>query len=188
MILASRSVQGGSSRQTAWRLLASGALGWGLVPLLACSPVLEPQAPNAIEVPPVVLETVQFTGYRGDAQEFEVRAERADVHAEKQTAELHAVDIQFRESERGPLRVRADRAELNLASDDFVLHENVRGELGDGERFTTSEVRYVEATQSLHTDRAVRIERGRFSFQGKGMDIDVPTRRLSVVELTGETR
>jgi LPS export ABC transporter protein LptC len=188
MILASRSVQErcSSTRQKVWQV---GTLGWWLVALLACGPPIEPPArPSLDAIPPVVLETVHFSGYRGDAPEFEVLAERADVRAEKQTAELHKVDIQFRESERGPLRVQADRAELNLASDDFVLHENVRGELGDGERFTTSEVRYEDATQTLHTNRAVRIERGRFSFQGKGMEIDVPTRRMSVVEPTGETR
>jgi len=180
MILASRRVQG--LRSFVLRSVF-------LLPVLACGPALEPPARSALDaLPPLVLETVHFSGYEGGTQDFEVKAQRANLRTDEQVAELSGVDIQFHDSDRGPLRVQADRAELNLASDDFVLHENVRGELGDGERFTTSEVRYQDSNRRLFTDQPVRVERGRFAFRGRGMVIDVPTRRLTVEEPMGETR
>ena len=200
MILASRSMpelcsfacpedRAGRRGQRIWKRLQTAV---SLASLLAagCSPGIEssPGARGLDELPPIVLDSLNFSGYRGSTQDVQVRARQAHLRPQEQVAELRDVDIEFRDSERGPMHVTADRADFNLATQAFVLHENVNGEVGDGERFATSEVSYDEKLRRLHTDRPVQIEHGRISFKGKGMVIDVASGRLTLNELTGATK
>ena len=177
-------------RRASWHRLATVASLLWLLPA-GCGPTGEPEraATNALdELPPLVLEVVNFAGYSGATQDLEVRARRANVHPDQQVAELRDVDIRFRDSERGPLHVTAARAQFNLTTQAFVLHEDVNGELGDGERFATSEVHYDDKKRRLATDRPVQIEHGRISFKGKGMVIDVASGRMTLSEPTGATK
>lgn len=103
----------------------------------------------------------------------------------KQIAELTGVEVRVTSSDRGELKVFADRAELNLQTDDFVLYENVRGEIGDGQRFEGSEVHYERDARRLYSERPVRIERGNFTMEGAGMELDMNERRLRVIEPRG---
>jgi LPS export ABC transporter protein LptC len=135
--------------------------------------------------PPVILESVRFSGYKGGDQDLQVQAQKAQVRTETQIAELIGVEVRVTSPDRGQMKVQADRAELNLMTDDFVLYENVRGEMGNGERFEGSEVHYNEATRRLFSDRPVRIERGNFTLEGEGMELDMNERRLRVIEPRG---
>lgn len=164
------------------------SLAW-LLPI-GCSPTLDAPYVSAVadDLSPIVLDGLNFSGYRGATEDLEVRARQAELDPDQQVAALREVEIQFRDSERGPMHVTSDRADFNLATQAFVLHENVHGEIGDGERFATSEVRYDEKLRRLTTDRPVQIEHGRISFKGNGMVIDVATGRLTLNELSGVTR
>ncbi len=162
-----------------------------LLPAIGCGPPVESRPRAGVDLdglPPLVLDGVIFSGYRSATKDLEVRARRARVQPDQQVAVLREVDILFRDSERGPMHVTADDADFNLATQAFVLHENVKGEVGDGERFSTSEVRYDEKLRRLHTDRPVQIDHGRISFKGKGMVIDVASGRLTLNELSGATK
>jgi LPS export ABC transporter protein LptC len=177
-----------SRGQGIWKRLQTGAF---LACLLAagCGTRTDPPPPNAFEeLPPIVLDSLHFSGYRGATQDIEVRARQADLRPDQQVAELRGVDIRFRNSERGPMHVTADRGDFNLATQAFVLHENVKGEVGDDQRFATSEVRYDEKKRRLHTSRPVQIENGRISFQGKGMVVDVESGLLTLNDPSGATK
>ncbi len=153
--------------------------------LSGCGPVSEyvpKRSDEGFRAPPVELASVRFEGYRGSGREFEVRASSASVRTVERIAVLEDVEIEFQDTGRGSLEVRADRAELDLERDDFILHENVRGSTGSGEEFVTSEVRYDPTSRKLVTDEAVSVERGNWTLKGQGMEIDVPGRRLRVLE------
>jgi len=150
-----------------------------------CGPVsdLVPNAaPGSFTPPPVTLESVRFEGYRGAGRDFQVWASNAKIRTIERLATLKDVRIEFEDTGRGTLEVSADRAELDLQRDDFVLHENVHGSTGSGERFVTSEVRYDPDSRLLVTDEDVSVERGNWTLNGRGMEIDVPGRRLRVLE------
>jgi LPS export ABC transporter protein LptC len=200
MILASRSMpelcsfapagRKAKRGQAIWKRLETAvSLAW-LLSAAGCSPVVEaPRAASALDgIPPIVLDGVTFSGYRSTTKDLEVRARQARLRPDQQVAELREVDIKFSDSERGPTHVTADRGDFNLATQAFVLHENVNGEVANGERFATSEVRYDEKLRRLHTDRPVQIEHGRISFKGRGMVIDVASGRLTLNEPSGATK
>lgn len=184
---ARRNGRDGSRGQGFWTSLQTAVF---LASLLACSPGFEPTpaASGLDQIPPIVLDSLHFSGYRGTSQDLEVRAQRAEMRPDQQVAELRNVEIQFRDSERGPVHVTADRGDFNLTTQAFVLHENVKGEIGDGERFATSEVRYDDMKRRLFTSQPVEIEHGRIAFRGQGMVIDVASGRLTLNELSGATR
>lgn len=135
--------------------------------------------------PPVSLTGVVFEGYRMGERDVEVRAAAAEIDNAERTARLRAVEIRFKDELRGDVEVRADRALLELDSDDFVLRGNVRGTTREGERFETAEVYYEQAGHRLWTDEPVRIFRGGLVLDGKGMEMDVSARRIT---LTGGVR
>ena len=166
-------------------LLGLSGLGLIVSVVSACGPIAEftpSPAPGTFQPPPVTLQSIRFEGYRGTGREFEVRAERANVRALDRIAMLEEVEIVFLDTGRGSLEVTADRAELDLAKDDFVLQQNVRGQTGSGVQFVTSEVRYDPEARLLRTQEDVSVERGNWTLKGKGMEIDVPGRRLRVLE------
>ena len=86
---------------------------------------------------------------------------------------------------RGEVRIKAERAEFHLDSDDFVLHDRVEGSTAEGERFTTAHVRYEQAAQRLWTDQPVRLYRDNLLVEGAGMEIDLETRKI---RLTGSVQ
>lgn len=148
----------------------------------ACGPVVETRwSGDAPAISPVVLETLSFEGYTGPERQFEVRAMRADVRVQDRLAALEQVEIQFRPTARGPLAVVAERGELNLDREDFVLSGIVTGTMGEGERFATSEVRYSAERDMLLSDQRVRVQRGGLDLEGVGMELDVSARKLRLL-------
>ena len=133
----------------------------GSLLLLACQPpgdLLDyangPHAPT-----PAQLRGVLFEGYAAGAREVEVRAARANLHPAERVVHLERVQIRFQDERRGQIHIDAERAELRLDSDDFMLHGRVEGSTTEGERFSTAEVRYEQASGRLWTDQPVRLYR-----------------------------
>jgi LPS export ABC transporter protein LptC len=159
------------------RVLLAGLIG----PLLACGAeigVLDIRVPPSL--PPALLEDVVFEGWAGDEREVEVRARRARVDMAERVVHLEGVRIEFRDAERGPVEIRAQRGTLDLEADDFVLEGRVEGRIGADERFETSELRYDAARERVWTDQPVRVTRPSLRLEGDGLEIDVPARRLTI--------
>jgi LPS export ABC transporter protein LptC len=153
-----------------------------LLTVAACGPVVETSwGGDAPRVPAVVLEDLSFEGYTGPQRQFEVKAVRADVRVQERLAVLEQVEIQFRPTARGPLAVVAERGELNLDREDFVLSGVVNGTMGEGERFSTSEVWYSAERDMLLSDQRVRVRRGGLDLEGVGMELDVSARKLRLL-------
>ena len=153
---------------------------------LATGPADERAAdPETRDLPETRLRGVLFEGFRVGQTEFEVRATHADIDWSARRANLRAVEIQFLSKDRGTIQVRSDTGSVDLESEDFELTGNVHGITSRGERFVTDEVRYRQATNSLHGSGDVRLEREGLVFVGRGMDIDLETRE---VRFTGKVR
>lgn len=136
---------------------------------------------SGIEAPPAVLYGVDLDGYRAANHEVEVRAETAEVDSTTGSARLWKVRIRFEDAERGPVEVNAERAEVELGSDDFVLLGAVEGSVGRRERFYTQDLRYEREGERLWTDRPARLEGAQTVVRGQGLELDLKTRRLRLL-------
>jgi len=160
---------------------AAAALG---ILLAGCTPVssldtgaVEPETAASV---PAVLERVVFEGYAQGEREVEVLAASAQVDPSTRIARLTDVKISFEDPRRGAIVVHAEGAHLDLASDDFVLVGSVDGSTASGERFVGEEIRYDAKTETLRSDRPVRVYRENMMLTGDGMVIDVETRRITI--------
>ena len=148
--------------------------------LSGCGGELQPLAKPSLELPPVLMETVRFEGFAGAHRDVEVRATRARIDTSQRVAHLEGVRIEFRDPEHGPVSIRAQEGSLDLAADDFVLHGRVEGQLGAGEQFRTSEVRYDAEAGRVWTDQPVLVLRQNLRLEGDGLEIDLGDRKLTI--------
>jgi LPS export ABC transporter protein LptC len=133
---------------------------------------------SATVAPVTVLEGVIVEGYAHGTSDFRVSAERASLDPEGREARLTDVVIAFADRTSGDVSVRANEARFLIDEEDFELRGDVRGSTAAGETFETQELRYDDAARSLRTDAPVRLRRSDFSFEGRGMELDVESRRL----------
>ncbi len=164
-------------------LASRSAICGGLWLLLGCGPA--PELGGLSEYTPrpapARLSGVIFEGYSAGSRELEVRAAHAEVDSVERVVRLERVRIGFQDPRRGYVQIQADRAELFLDSDDFILRDHVEGSTAEGERFTTGQVRYEQAAQRLWTEEPVRLYRDDLVVEGEGMEIDLSTRRIRLI-------
>ena len=158
------------------RWMLSAAL---LVVACAPGPPAGP-APAASGPPPILMETVRLDGYRAGRLELQVRAARASIDADRRRAQLERVRIEFEDSASGPIEVHAERGWIELDGNDFVLSGRVEGQVGEGQRFRTADVRYRDDPPRLWTDQPVEVIRSNLVLEGDGMEIDLDKRVLKI--------
>jgi LPS export ABC transporter protein LptC len=112
---------------------------------------------------------------------MELRARSADVRWAQDEVLLSKVRIFLAEQERGPVEVKADRGQIDLKTEAFVLQGQVVALTADGQRFETSELRYEPDRRKLVSDSPVRVKGPRIEVVGTGMEVDVPTRRVRLL-------
>jgi LPS export ABC transporter protein LptC len=134
--------------------------------------------PEAAFAPMTTLEGVVVDGYAAGKSEFQVLAESATLDPESRQARLADVRITFADRTSGDVSVRANEALFEIDRDDFELRGDVRGTTSAGETFETDALRYDDAGRLLRTDSEVRLRRSDLLFEGRGMELDVATRRV----------
>ncbi len=134
--------------------------------------------PTAAVAPVTTLEGVVVEGYAAGKSEFRVFAERAALDSDGRAARLSDVRIAFADRTSGDVSVRADEAVFEIDRDDFELRGDVRGTTAVGETFETETLRYDDARRLLRTDAPVRLRRSDLLFEGRGMELDVDSRRV----------
>lgn len=157
------------------RRALTAALVAGCVACAAEPPAVE--APGRA-APETSLQGVVLEGYAAGSSEFRVQADSARIDPVERIAHLEQVRIDFSDRQSGPVSVRAAEGEFALERDDFALRGGVTGATGEGEHFETDDLRYDASTRSLRTDAPVRMTRSNLEFQGRGMRLDVDSRRL----------
>ena len=146
----------------------------------ACSGGTGPVAPGPVapDAPTTSLQGVVLEGYAGGKTDFRVRADSAVLDPLERAARLSRVRIEFADRESGPVQVEAAEGRFALDKDDFELFGGVVGQTGEGERFETENLHYHDATRTLVTDSLVRMTRSNLVFEGRGMQMNVDSRRL----------
>jgi LPS export ABC transporter protein LptC len=144
----------------------------------AADPDATVSRPEVAFAPMTTLEGVIVDGYAAGKSEFQVVAERAALDPEGRQARLADVRITFHDRTSGDVSVRANEALFEIDRDDFELRGDVRGSTSAGEEFETDALRYEDADRLLRTDAPVRLRRSDLLFEGRGMELDVETRRV----------
>ena len=110
-----------------------------------------------------------FVGSRPPSGELVLHSERAIFHPDTDLADLEVVEAVWTDPAKGErFTMTCDRAELDVASNDFVARGQVRGETADGQRYSAPVVRYDHAGGLLHSDRRVTLVDDSGSFEGDG--------------------
>ncbi len=162
-------------------------LAWALaVGALGCSSPLEVLDSNGnahgpVKIPPIALEKVVFEGYHGDLQDLSVTAASAVVDTATQIAHLSDVAIGFAGEDKERVQIQAPTGEFHLDGDDFTLSGGVKGSTGEGESFTTDEVRYLAKRRVLHSDDPVEIARSNVQLSAAGMELELAHQKLRLL-------
>ena len=124
-----------------------------------------------------------FEGYHGDLRDLSVTAASAVVDTvDPDRAPRRRRDrLRGRGRGAGPDRKRPT-GEFHLDGDDFTLSGGVKGSTGEGERFTTDEVRYVAKRRVLHQRRPggdCALERR--SCAADGMELELAHQKLRLL-------
>jgi LPS export ABC transporter protein LptC len=144
-------------------------------PVEAASPDPESQGAGA---PLATLAGVVFEAFVGEERNARVRAARAEIAADGDTARLEEVHIELQEPNRGSIEVRSPEGEFELVGGDFLLRGGVEGVTGAGERFSTDRLRYVAAEERLHSESPVRVLRSNLVLQAERMVFEMGDRRI----------
>lgn len=149
---------------------------------LACGSPLELDGGRGpVRIPPIALERVVFEGYHGDLRDLSVTAASAVVDTSTQTAHLSDVAIGFAGQEAGRVQIQAPTGEFRLDGDDFTLSGGVSGSTGEGERFSTEEVRYLAKRRVLQSDDPVEIARANVRLSAAGMELELAHQKLRLL-------
>ena len=127
-----------------------------------------------------------FVGSRAGVRELVLRSSQAWLRPDQRRAELSDVNATVTEPEgERSFTMTCARAELDIDTNDFLAEGDVRGETGDGQRYSASWVRYQHERGVLFTDAPVEMSDGSGSFRGDGFRYHVHERRF---ELLGNVR
>lgn len=153
-----------------------------LLAFVACGPgeaeVVQTEADPAS--PAAVMENVRFEGFRSGERDLLVFARAAEIQLDTREVALERVRVEAQGTE-GEISIDADRGAVDLEQDNFRLMGAVKGRVGAGQHFETSEVRYDSETQRIWTDHEVRVVRDKLTLEGKGMDLDLEQRRVQIL-------
>ena len=141
-----------------------------------------PLAIAASESPELFVTGMTFVGSRGSENEVVLRSREAVFRPQAQLAELVEVHAEVTIQDQGQsFTMSCDRAELNLATNDFIARGNVHGETGDGQRYSAPWVRYSHEEGLLSTEAPVLMEDDNGSFRGDGFRYHVRERRFQLL-------
>lgn len=127
-----------------------------------------------------------FVGSRAGEREIVLRSQVAHFRPESQRAELRDVSALVSDALDGrSFTMTCARVELDIETNDFLAEGDVRGEIGEGQRYAAPWVRYEHERGLLYTDAPVRMEDATGSFRGDGFRYHVDERRF---ELLGNVR
>jgi LPS export ABC transporter protein LptC len=131
-------------------------------------------------VPPLRLERLTFIATHEAAAEIRVQADVAVIDENANKADLEQVDAEWADDLGRPsLRIRCNRGELDLETNDLLASGNVRGQLADGRRFVAPSLRYDRTRGVAFTRAPVEIlEGGGRVLKGGGLEYHVKDRRL----------
>ena len=163
-----------------------------IAPTLLCV-ALTVASTSGAATPPMRLTRLTFVATREARAELRVAAEVALIDEVANKASLEQVDADWADDAgHSSLRVRCERGELDLATNDLLASGDVRGTFADGRQFVGPWLRYDRKRGVAYTSAPVEIvEGGGRVLRGGGLEYHVRDRRLRLlagarVEETGK--
>lgn len=138
---------------------------------------------SSVATPPMRLTRLTFVSTREARPELRVAAEIAVIDEVANTALLEQVDADWADDAgKSSLRVRCERGELDLATNDLLASGDVRGTFADGRQFVGPWLRYDRKRGVAFTSAPVEIvEGGGRVLRGGGLEYHVRDRRLRLL-------
>lgn len=143
--------------------------------LIAAAAVADP-------TPTLEVKGMTFVASRENNDAVILHAEHARFETEAKQVHLRGVDarIPATADQRG-FRLRCDTGVVDLASNDFEVAGNVRGEVDSGEHFEVAWVRYDHEKGVLYTEAPVLMTHRGTTFRGGGFTYDIARRRFHLL-------
>ena len=143
-------------------------------------------AAPALDSGGVLMREITLVASRAGERELLLRSRRASLDPATRRARLWDVSAEVVDAgEDRRLRIECDRAEVEIETQNFRAEGRVRGDTGEGQRFSTDAVHYDHASEVLSSDSAVELIDATGSLRGDGFRYHVAERRF---ELLGNVR
>ncbi len=169
------------------RALALAALLW-----LGCGHERELPAPAGGEqLPQQVVAGMVLRESKGGRLSWVLRADSAFYYGEGQRTRLSGVHVDFYNAAGDSVRSRltAREGEMDPVKRDLMARDSVDVRTHDGTRLQTEELRWVQETEKVISDRFVRLTRGRSVVTGVGIESDAALRTYRILsQVSGELR
>jgi len=137
---------------------------------------------GAVDSPGLRISGMTFVGSRGDQSELVVRADTAYFQPDSDLADLQVVRAEFSDEKKGEsFRLKCDRAELDVETNNFIATGNVTGLTGDGQRYSAPWVRYRHEDSLLETDSPVTVTQDGRTLRGDGFRYHIEEQRFELL-------
>lgn len=146
--------------------------------------------------PPVIIEPVFETTdagiegfvYRQTNEgrvQWEVEAQEAESHESQQHVLLKRVQVRLFAQEKQEMQLEAEEGTINTANGDFDLRNRedlIAIELANGYTILTPHIHWVDAAQTISTDKPVTIHGPGMIITGIGLVAELKTETLGVLD------
>ena len=128
---------------------------------------------NGAELPDQEVRDFVLSETSEGALEWKLYARYAAMYDARNTIVARSVRVDFYD-EKGQesSELRANEGEINQLTRDMTATGNVILQTSEGTRMTTEQLRFLNQTQKVVSDKLVRVERGRDVLTGVGFESD----------------
>ena len=133
----------------------------------------------------LALENIKYTKTHDGKTLWTLVADSAAHSMEDSVIRVKNIRMVFFDPDLGDIVLTADQGEIIPQNKTVKVHYNVTVSSTSGTVVQTEYLEYVETTNSLHTDKMVRMNFNQFTVSGKGMEMDVEKR---IIYLLGSVK
>jgi LPS export ABC transporter protein LptC len=139
-------------------------------------------APTGTPEPGIVFQGFKARGTLAGVKQWEALADSARVFQAARSADAEKVDITYFQAGRPVSWARADKARINLATNDLEVEGGVRVKGANGVVLLTETLRWDNAAQEARTRARVKVLRHGSVLTGRGLIADRQLERVEVQE------
>jgi LPS export ABC transporter protein LptC len=128
------------------------------------------------------LQKVHHTNTKDGTLQWDLVAQKVDYYNDTGIVRFTRPEMALNDgAKKGKYTLKADTADYYKKTGDVKLKGNVTASTETGMKFSAGHIDYVAARSLITTDDRVRLEDGRLSVQGAGLEIRVDAKKLRVL-------
>ena len=166
-------------------LCLAGFLGYVLMQQMQANHPLPVMTEPVFETTDAGMEGFVYRQTDDGRVQWEVEAQKAESHESEQHVLLKRVQVRLFGRAGQNMELKADEGTINTASGDFELRnedELIAIDLVNGYTILTPHVHWVDAEQTISTDRPVTIHGPGLIITGNGLVAELKTEKLGVLD------